>query len=202
MRRHDGRRFLREVMPIVREDGQTTQLLAPMPGYFRALPALGARLVPGSVIGEIEVLGRAIRLITPEGAEGVVVALPDGPHRSRVPLAHGALLLVVDPNAGSPAMAAERRTHAAASAGRGLVFKTPLGGRYYARPSPGADPFVKVGDEIKTGTTIAIVEVMKTFNRVQLGGFGTPERARVLAIVPKDGDDLSAGDALLELEPI
>lgn len=61
---------------------------------------------------------------------------------------------------------------------------------------------MSVGDEIKTGTTIAIVEVMKTFNRVQFGGLGMPERARVLRIVPTDGDDLGAGDALLELEAL
>jgi acetyl-CoA carboxylase biotin carboxyl carrier protein len=207
MSHHDGRRFAREMLPIVREtasaDGSAkTLLLAPMPGVARGLPALGARIVPGTVICELEVLGRSIRLIAPEAAEGLVVAHPHGPRRARIPMAHGAVLLEVDPNAGAPAHAAERRAAAGAAGASGLVFKTPLGGRYYARPSPGADPFVKVGDEIKAGTTIAIVEVMKTFNRVQLAGLGLPERARVLRIVPKDGDDLSAGDALLELEAI
>jgi acetyl-CoA carboxylase biotin carboxyl carrier protein len=202
MSRQDGRRFAREALPIVREDGDKTLLLAPMPGWARSLPVLGARIVPGSMIGELEVLGRSIRLVAPESAEGIVVALPEGPHRARVPVAHGTVMLVVDPNAGSSAHAAEKKALGGAAKALGLVFKTPLGGRYYARPSPGADAFVKAGDEIKTGTTIAIVEVMKTFNRVQLGGLGMPERARVLRIVPKDGDDLSAGDALLELEAL
>jgi acetyl-CoA carboxylase biotin carboxyl carrier protein len=202
MSRHDGRRFAREALPIVRADGETTQLLAPMPGFARSLPELGARIVPGAMIGELEVLGRSIRLIAPDAAEGLVVARADGARRARVPVAYGAVVLLVDPNAGAPAHAAAKSAHAGAAAAKGLVFKTPLGGRYYARPSPGADAFVKVGDEIKTGTTIAIVEVMKTFNRVQLGGLGMPERARVLRIVPNDGDDLSAGDALLELEAV
>jgi acetyl-CoA carboxylase biotin carboxyl carrier protein len=47
---------------------------------------------------------------------------------------------------------------------------------------------------------VALLEVMKTFNRVQYGGSGLPERARVLRVVPSDGDDLAAGDAILELE--
>ncbi len=49
--------------------------------------------------------------------------------------------------------------------------------------------------------TVAIIEVMKTFNRVSFGGPGLPERVRVRAIVPRDGDDVEAGDVLLELDP-
>ena len=201
MSRHDGRRFVSEALPAVRREGDRTLLLAPMPGFLRALPGLGARVVPGAPFGELEVLGRSVRLIAPEAAEGVVIALHEGAHRARTPVAYGAVMLVVDPNAvGQAARGIAGPSDAQANGG--LTFKTPLGGRYYARPSPLADAFVRVGDEIKTGSTVAILEVMKTFNRVQLGGLGMPDRARVLRILPADGDDLSAGDALLELEAL
>ncbi|MBZ0116015.1 MAG: hypothetical protein K8H88_03395, partial [Sandaracinaceae bacterium] len=75
--------------------------------------------------------------------------------------------------------------------------RTPLGGRYYARPSPSAQPFVREGDVLEGGETVALIEVMKTFNRVQITGVSLP--ARVLCIVPKDGDDIAVGDVLLEL---
>ena len=42
---------------------------------------------------------------------------------------------------------------------------------------------------------------MKTFHRVTFAGEGLPARARVLAVRPTDGDDLAAGDILIELEP-
>jgi biotin carboxyl carrier protein len=80
------------------------------------------------------------------------------------------------------------------------VWKTPLGGRYYGRSSPAAEPFVKVGDVIKVGQTVALIEVMKTFNRASYGGAGLPEEARVKRIVAKEGDDVGAGDVILELE--
>ena len=47
---------------------------------------------------------------------------------------------------------------------------------------------------------MALIEVMKTFNRVTYGGDDVPERARVKRIVPADGDDVEAGDVLIELE--
>jgi biotin carboxyl carrier protein len=42
---------------------------------------------------------------------------------------------------------------------------------------------------------------MKTFTRVQYGGAGLPERARVVAVLANDGDDVEQGSALFELEP-
>lgn len=85
----------------------------------------------------------------------------------------------------------------AADAG-GLAFRTPLGGRYYARPAPDAEPFVTEGAELSGGETVALIEVMKTFNRVQYTG----EPARVVRVAPTDGDDVENGDVLLELEAL
>ena len=75
-----------------------------------------------------------------------------------------------------------------------------MSGRFYARPSPDKPPFVIQGQTVKTGDTIGLLEVMKTFNRLTYGGAGFPEAATVRRVVPADGDDLNAGDPLLELE--
>ncbi len=48
---------------------------------------------------------------------------------------------------------------------------------------------------------MALLEVMKTFNRVQYGGPGLPARARVVRVVPDNESDVDGGDILLELEP-
>jgi acetyl-CoA carboxylase biotin carboxyl carrier protein len=46
------------------------------------------------------------------------------------------------------------------------VVRAPLVGTFYAAPSPGADPFVRVGDEIESGQTLGIVEAMKLMNPI------------------------------------
>ena len=49
----------------------------------------------------------------------------------------------------------------------GNIVKSPLVGTYYAAPAEGADPFVKVGDVVKKGQTLAIVEAMKLMNEIE-----------------------------------
>ena len=83
----------------------------------------------------------------------------------------------------------------------GLQFTSPLSGRYYAKPGPDQPPFVQVGDIIARGQTVALLEVMKTFNRIAYGGEDLPERVKIVGIGPGDGDDLDEGDAILDLEP-
>lgn len=196
----DALRHVRETAALARKDGERTVLAAPMPGLFRDGPELGALLADGMLLGELEVLGTRHRLIVPAGARGLVVALPEGRRQARRPVSYGEMLVTIDPGAVLGAAAAASATDAR-GAGAGLAFRSPMSGRYYARPGPDAEPFAKVGDVIEAGRTIALLEVMKTFNRIQYGGASVPERARIVAIVPKDGDDVSAGDPLLELEP-
>lgn len=49
----------------------------------------------------------------------------------------------------------------------GSFIKSPLVGRFYIAPAEDADPFVKVGDCIKKGQTVAIVEAMKLMNDIE-----------------------------------
>ncbi|MEZ5650390.1 MAG: biotin/lipoyl-containing protein [Burkholderiaceae bacterium] len=47
-----------------------------------------------------------------------------------------------------------------------VAIRAPMVGRYYAQPEPGAAPFVRVGERVEVGATIALIEVMKVFNAV------------------------------------
>ena len=49
----------------------------------------------------------------------------------------------------------------------GHVLKSPMVGTFYRSPSPEADSFVNVGDVVKTGQTICIIEAMKTMNQIE-----------------------------------
>lgn len=46
-------------------------------------------------------------------------------------------------------------------------MKSPLVGTFYAAPSEDADPFVKIGDKVKKGQVLAIVEAMKLMNDIE-----------------------------------
>ena len=47
-----------------------------------------------------------------------------------------------------------------------VLIKSPMVGTFYARPKPGAENFVKVGDHVSPESTVCIVEAMKTFNEI------------------------------------
>ncbi|SAL01359.1 acetyl-CoA carboxylase biotin carboxyl carrier protein [Caballeronia ptereochthonis] len=55
----------------------------------------------------------------------------------------------------------------AAAAPQGHVVTSPMVGSFYRAPSPGADPFVQVGDTVKEGQTLCIIEAMKLLNEIE-----------------------------------
>ncbi|MCR5076269.1 MAG: acetyl-CoA carboxylase biotin carboxyl carrier protein [Ruminococcus sp.] len=85
--------------------------------------------------------------------------------------------------AGAPAPAAPAATEAPApavdDANGGNIVKSPIVGTYYRSPSPDKPPFVKVGDKVKKGDVIMIIESMKLMNEVQSEFDGVVERILV-----------------------
>lgn len=61
----------------------------------------------------------------------------------------------------------------------GNVVKSPIVGTFYQSPSPDKPPFVKIGDKVKKGDTIMIIESMKLMNEVQSEFTGTVEKILV-----------------------
>lgn len=185
---------------VVPGDDGKLRLLSPAVGLFRGAPDPGALVLPERPIGLLEILGDAHHVLAPDGAAGVVVA-ETGPARARRPVAFDDILLILDPEAATAGRALQTTADAAASGGA-LVFRAPTSGRFYCRPGPGKPPLVKVGDVVEQGQPIGLIEVMKTFSRLQYGGSGLPPRARVRALLRPDETDVSAGEPLLELEPV
>ncbi|MBR3970708.1 MAG: acetyl-CoA carboxylase biotin carboxyl carrier protein [Ruminococcus sp.] len=70
-------------------------------------------------------------------------------------------------------------TAAAEPAAEGNVVKSPIVGTFYQAPSPDKPPFVKVGDTVKKGDVIMIIESMKLMNEVQSEFDGVVERILV-----------------------
>lgn len=202
MQPRDGRaHVLAWLAMISRTEDGLVELRAPSVGFFeRALPT-GARVSAGSVLGELEVLGRRARILAPREAEGLVVRGLGDDARARPAVEYGTLLYVLDPSGASIGTTLESVAHESRPHG-GPIFRSPTSGRFYVRPSPDADPFVAPGDTITSGTTIGLLEVMKTFHRVTYApspAEGLPEEARVLRVLPRDGEDLERGAPILEL---
>lgn len=82
----------------------------------------------------------------------------------------------------------------AASSDDPNAIKSPMVGTAYLRPNPDADNFVTVGDQVKKGDTILLVEAMKTFNPITAEKAGT-----VSAILVEDGQPVEFGEPLFVL---
>jgi acetyl-CoA carboxylase biotin carboxyl carrier protein len=174
------------------------ELRAPAPGYFRLGVRADHLVVPGDVIGELEVLGRTLPVVAAK-LRGLA-KLPPGPALARRPVSYGDTLLTLSTDIALGATDTAASQTAAAS--HGLVFKAPTSGRFYGRPGPDKPAFVETGAEITTGTTVCLLEVMKTFHRVTFGGADVPARARVKEVLVTDGADVNQGDPLLALESL
>ncbi|MDR6420221.1 acetyl-CoA carboxylase biotin carboxyl carrier protein [Paraburkholderia phenoliruptrix] len=79
----------------------------------------------------------------------------------------------------------------AAAAPQGHVVTSPMVGTFYRAPSPGADPFVQVGDTVKEGQTICIIEAMKLLNEIESDKSGV-----VKEILVENGQAVEYGQPL------
>ena len=116
------------------------------------------------------------------------------------PAAQAGAVLVAPP---MPAAAAQPAQEAPASApveDPGVDFndvfeaKSPLVGVFYAAPSPGAEPFVRVGSRVKKGDVLCIVEAMKLMNEIQAERDG-----EIVDICAHDGDVVEFGQTPFKL---
>ncbi|MCB1386332.1 MAG: acetyl-CoA carboxylase biotin carboxyl carrier protein [Nitratireductor sp.] len=107
---------------------------------------------------------------------------------------------VAAPMVAAPAVAAALATPVAApepvsDAKHPGAVTAPMVGTVYLSPAPGADPFVKVGDAVKAGQTVMIVEAMKTMNQI-----AAPKAGTVARILVEDSQPVEYGEPLLIIE--
>jgi acetyl-CoA carboxylase biotin carboxyl carrier protein len=73
----------------------------------------------------------------------------------------------------------------------GHVVKSPMVGTFYRASSPGAEPFVQVGQTVKQGDTLCIIEAMKLLNEIEADASGT-----IKAILLDNGEPVEFGEPL------
>ncbi|MDX1591412.1 MAG: acetyl-CoA carboxylase biotin carboxyl carrier protein [Balneolaceae bacterium] len=79
----------------------------------------------------------------------------------------------------TPAAKEEEKQSSSGDQPDGDVVKSPIVGTFYEAPSPDSDPFVKVGDTVKQGQTLCIVEAMKIMNEIEAEFGGTVQKVLV-----------------------
>jgi acetyl-CoA carboxylase biotin carboxyl carrier protein len=144
-----------------------------------------AALMNGSDLTEIEVSKGDLRIrVARETRIATAAAIAPAP----------TVMMQAAPVAAAPATAPVAAP-AAPAANAAHILKSPMVGSAYRRPSPDAKPFVEVGDHVKEGDKVLLVEAMKTFNEILAHRSGT-----VTAIMIEDGEPVEYDQALMIID--
>jgi acetyl-CoA carboxylase biotin carboxyl carrier protein len=138
------------------------------------------QLFNASGVGEMEVQRGEDRLLlrrTPQG--GAVAGVPAPP----VPAPSAA----APPAPPAPLPEPTQQT----------LVKSPIVGTYYDAPSPGAPPFVNVGDSVQPGQVLCIIESMKLMNEIEAETAGV-----ITAKLVENGRPVEYGEALFAIRPL
>ncbi len=95
----------------------------------------------------------------------------------------------------APESATIATTEAGERLPEGHVVKSPMVGTFYRASTPGSDPFVEVGQTVKVGDTLCIIEAMKLLNEIESDKDGT-----IKAILIENGQPVEYGESLFVIE--
>ena len=142
-------------------------------------------LVSESNISELEITEAdgKVRIVKSDGHAPAVAA----PVMMAAPAAAPASAGTAAPAAAAPAAAAPVET--------GHVVKSPMVGTFYRASSPGAKPFAELGQQVKEGEPICIIEAMKIMNEIEADKSGT-----VTKILCENGQAVEYGQPLFVIE--
>ncbi|MBO3457196.1 acetyl-CoA carboxylase biotin carboxyl carrier protein [Aetokthonos hydrillicola Thurmond2011] len=77
-----------------------------------------------------------------------------------------------------------------------VPIPSPMVGTFYSAPAPGEPPFVEVGDRVKKGQTVCIIEAMKLMNEIEAEVSG-----QVMEILAQNGEPVEYGQPLMRINP-
>jgi acetyl-CoA carboxylase biotin carboxyl carrier protein len=115
--------------------------------------------------------------------------------RIRVVRSGGNVVQTIAPSVSAPARPAPEDAAPRDLANDPGAVPSPMVGTAYLSPATGAKPFVTVGESVKEGQTVLIVEAMKTMNQI-----AAPRSGKVTEILVDDGQPVEFGEPLLILE--
>jgi acetyl-CoA carboxylase biotin carboxyl carrier protein len=141
-------------------------------------------LLEESGIAEIEIK---------EGEEAVRISrMPTGAYAMHAP---APLMMAPQAAHAAPAAIAAPAEAAAKPRANEHVVTAPMVGTFYGAPSPGAKSFVELGDEVKVGQVLCIIEAMKMMNQIEADKAG-----KITSVMAQSGDPVEFGQPLFVIE--
>ena len=156
-----------------------------------------AKLIDYMTADEIRAL---IRMAAEEGVAELEVQLGENRVRIRREVSGNQQTLFASPVAAPAPPLAVRESEAPAgeTAGADLVLvKSPIVGTFYESASPGASPFVRVGERVQPGKVLCIIESMKLMNEIEAEVAGV-----VTSKLVTNGQPVEYGEALFGIRPL
>jgi len=147
-----------------------------------------ARILRDTDLSEIEVENEGVRVRVARQANIAPQMV-----QAHVPMAQAPMAMA--PTAANSASAPAAPAPAADPAKHPGAVPSPMVGTVYTQPEPGASAFIKVGDTVKEGQQLFIIEAMKTMNPVP-----SPRSGTVTAILVHDAQPVEYGEALCVVE--
>lgn len=78
-----------------------------------------------------------------------------------------------------------------------IEIKAPIVGTFYKAPSPEAEPFVEIGQEVEVGQVVCVIEAMKLMNEIK-----SEVKGKVIDILAENADPVEYGQILFLIEPV
>jgi len=143
-------------------------------------------LLEESGVAEIEIKeGEESVRISRHGAGNVATYIQTAPPAASAPA----------PTAATPPAPAPAATPATPPATTDNQITAPMVGTFYGAPAPGAKAFVEIGQEVKVGQTLCIIEAMKMMNQIE-----SDKAGKIVSILAKNGDPVEFGQTLFIVE--
>lgn len=142
---------------------------------------------------DLRKLKKLIDLVQESGISELEVT--EGEETVKIVNSGGSGVASMAPNPAPVAVPASAPVPAAAASVQGHVVKSPMVGTFYRSPSPGAKHFVEVGDAVKSGDIICIIEAMKLLNEIECDKDGV-----VRAILVENGQPVEYGEPLVVID--
>jgi acetyl-CoA carboxylase biotin carboxyl carrier protein len=103
---------------------------------------------------------------------------------------------VAAPTPAAPAPAAAAAPAAEEQSSNLVEIKSPMIGTFYRRPSPDKDVFVEIGDQIKAGDTVCVIEAMKLFNEIE-----SEVQGKIVKVLVDDNSPIEYDQPLFLVDP-
>jgi len=151
------------------------------------------KFVAKSGVNEVELETKGVKIVIKTGTTKIETIAVQAP----VPVMAAAPVAAVPAAAPAttPAPAAQAAP-AAADTSKYIEVKSPMVGTFYRRPSPDKDVFVNVGDDIKKGDVVCMIEAMKLFNEIE-----SEINGRIVKVLVDDATPIEYDQPLFLVEP-